>query len=150
MQYTVHTICSYVIIFSLDFLDKPSCIQLNEKRKRFVQFFMELKWVCNHLLDFKGQTDPLECTPLLHFWLTTKLRWSLKPFIFARLYKIYSTETNVQNIWFLSLFVPLKQENLALLSLHTFEESVFIFQFLNDNLHSFVKQNIIYHSRIEK
>ena len=61
MQYTVHNISSYVIIFSLDFLDKPSCIQLNEKRKRFVQFFMELKWVCNHLLDFKGQTDPLCC-----------------------------------------------------------------------------------------
>ena len=57
----MHTISSYVVIFSLDFFSKPSCIQLNEKRKRFVQFFMELKWVCNHLPDFKGQTDPLLC-----------------------------------------------------------------------------------------
>ena len=31
-----------------------------------------------------------------------------------------------------------------------FEESVFIFQFLNDKMHSYVKQNIIYDSKIEK
>ena len=31
-----------------------------------------------------------------------------------------------------------------------FEESVFIFQFLNDKMHNYVKQNIIHHSKIEK
>ena len=43
-----------------------------------------------------------------------------------------------------------KRENLALLSLYTFEESVFIFHFLNDKIYNHVKQNIIVNFIIQK
>ena len=39
---------------------------------------------------------------------------------------------------------------LSFLSLYIFEESVFIFQFLNDKMHNYVKQNIIVYFIIQK
>ena len=49
----------------------------------------------------------------------------------------------MRNIWFLSPLILSKQENLALLSLYTFEESVFIFQFLNDKIYNYILFDLI-------
>ena len=57
----------------------------------------------------------------------------------------------VQNIWFLSPLVLSKRENLALLSLYTFWwKCVCCFQFLNDKIHNYVKQNMIVNFIIQK
>ena len=49
----------------------------------------------------------------------------------------------MRNIWFLSPLVPSKPENLALLSLYIFDEGVFIFQFLNDKIYTYLLFDII-------
>ena len=49
----------------------------------------------------------------------------------------------VQNIWFLSLLVPSKWENLALLSLCTFWGKCVYFSIFECKIHNYVKQNII-------
>ena len=51
----------------------------------------------------------------------------------------------VRNIWLLPLLVLSKRENFALLSLYTFEESVFIF-----NFHNYAQQNVILNFIIQK
>ena len=48
----------------------------------------------------------------------------------------------MRNIWFLSRLVLSKRENLAFSVCILFEESVFIFQILNDKMDNYVKQNI--------
>ena len=53
--------------------------------------------------------------------------------------KAYRFDSKVRNIWFLVSSRSLKQENLVLLSLYIFEESVFICQFLNDKIHNYAK-----------
>ena len=58
--------------------------------------------------------------------------------------------TKVGNIWFLSPLVLSKWEDLAFSVCMLFEESVFIFQFLNDKMHNYVKQNIIINFIIQK
>ena len=59
--------------------------------------------------------------------------------------------TEVENIWF---FSPLKigqnERFLSFLSLYIFEESVFVFQFLNAQLCQTNPNCAFYHSKIEK
>jgi hypothetical protein len=52
------------------------------------------------------------------------------------------SETKVGNIWFLSPLVLSKWEDLAFSVSILFEKSVFILQFLNDKMHTYVKKNI--------
>ena len=55
-----------------------------------------------------------------------------------------------RNICFLSPLVQSKQENLALLTLYIFSGKCFFFQFLNDKIHNYVKQNIVVTFIIQK
>ena len=63
---------------------------------------------------------------------------------------ISATISKVRNIWFLSPLVLSKRENLALLTLYTFWGKCVFFQFLNDKIHNYVKQNIIVSFIIQK
>ena len=58
--------------------------------------------------------------------------------------------TWVGNIWFLSPLVLAKQEDLAFSVCMPFEESMFIFQFLNKKMHNYVLFAIIVHFNIQK
>ena len=59
-------------------------------------------------------------------------------------------EPRVGNFWFLYPLVLSNWEDLAFSVCIIFEESVFIFQFLNDKMHKCIKQNIIVHFIIQK
>ena len=58
--------------------------------------------------------------------------------------------TRVGNIWFLSPLVLSKWEDLAFSVCMLFEESVFIFQFLNNKMHNYVLFNTFVHFIIQK
>ena len=56
----------------------------------------------------------------------------------------------VGNIWFLNPLVLPKWEDLAFSVCMLFEESVFIFQFLNNKMHNYVLFNTFVHFNIQK
>ena len=58
--------------------------------------------------------------------------------------------TLVGNIWFLYPLVLSNWEDLAFSVCIIFEESVFIFQFLNDKMHNYVLFNAFVHFIIQK
>ena len=66
------------------------------------------------------------------------------------LLKIFFETAMVGNICFLSPLVLSKLEDLAFSVCMLFEESVFIFQYLNNEMHKCVKKNIIVHFIIKK
>ena len=59
-------------------------------------------------------------------------------------------QTRVGNIWFLNPLVLSKWEDLAFSVCMLFEESVFIFQFLNNKMHNYVLFNTFVHFIIQK
>ena len=64
--------------------------------------------------------------------------------------EIKSCVTWVGNIWFLNPLVLSKWEDLAFSVCMLFEESVFIFQFLNNKMHNYVLFNTFVHFIIQK
>ena len=62
----------------------------------------------------------------------------------------FGRDSKVGNIWFLNPLVLSDWEDLAFSVCMLFEESVFIFQFLNNKMHKCGKRNIIVHFIIQK
>ena len=75
------------------------------------------------------------------FWWLLKFGYSEKATKFQKIFHLKFDATQVGNIWFLSPLVLSKWEDLAFSVCIIFEKSVFIFQFLNDEMHNYVKHN---------
>ena len=72
-------------------------------------------------------------------------------FTFITVVQTFKRKFNrVGNIWFLSPLVLSKWEDLAFSVCMLFEESVFIFQFLNNKMHNYVLFNTFVHFFIQK
>ena len=70
--------------------------------------------------------------------------------LYMRLICIQFYSTKVGNIWFLNHLVLSEWEDLAFSVCMLFEESVFIFQFLNNKMHNYVLFNTFVHFFIQK
>ena len=88
-----------------------------------------------------------------HYWLFCCQWWSdyHDQEVFWENWALEAVEASkVGNIWFLNPLVLSKWEDLAFSVCMLFEESVFIFQFLNNKMHNYVLFNTFVHFIIQK